>query len=164
MQRLDVDALLDDLLVALSHTAELVIADGIELLVRDGRSLRLEVVKRHRLIGVGDVGNIERIGRVIDQHLRVATQLGEVNRIVVYILVIISDRSKPAEVLKRLSELLEDDARPYLLIDARSGNVTAGDEGSHSQSDDVKCDGTRPQGESQERRDTRADDDIEEDH
>ena len=106
MQCLDVDALLDDLLVALSHTAKLVIANGVKLLVRDGRSLRLKVVKRNRLIGVGDVGDIERIGRVIDQHLRVATQLGEVNRIVIYIFVVISDRGKPAEVLKRLSELL----------------------------------------------------------
>lgn len=101
------------LAVALLYARHLVIAASVQLVVGNGRGRSIEMIQRNRLISIRECFNIQRIGSVIYQHFGIAAQFGEVDNIVIDILVVTLDTVVPSEAFSRSAECLNHFARPH---------------------------------------------------
>ena len=70
--------------MALFHTAHLVVAYGIELVVRYGCYLRLELVELYGYVGILKCLQGYGVGSVVYQHLGIDTHVNQVDDVVVY--------------------------------------------------------------------------------
>lgn len=111
--------LLEELfLVLLDHQGHLVVADGVQLVVGDGRRTRLELVQLDGLVAVREVLNRQRIGRIVHQNLGIGTHIDEMNHVMLHIGVVGADGLIPADALGRRAERLDKFPGPHLGVDA----------------------------------------------
>ena len=148
------------LLVSLLDAAELVVADGVEFLVPDGGGFGLEVVEGDRLIGIGDGGDIQRVGGVIDQHLRVTAQLNEVDGVILHIFIVGADELEPPDILEGFAQGFDHYPRPYLLHHPSTSRAR-GKEGVDDQGNERQGHSTYPGRDAEEVSQERTDEGIE---
>ena len=116
--------------MGLLHAAHLVITQSVELVVRDRRHLRLELIQPDGDVAVRQFLDGDGIGLVVHKHVGVDAYVHKVNHIVVHQRALVGNAVKPA-ALKTAAKTLNKLASPYLcqhagLQSALRGELTKG--------------------------------------
>ena len=113
MGRLRKLRVVDGVGMGLLHAAHLVITQSVELVVRDRRHLRLELIQPDGDVAVRQFLDGDGIGLVVHKHVGVDAYVHKVNHIVVHQRALVGNAVKPA-ALKAAAKALHKLARPYL--------------------------------------------------
>ena len=102
------------------HTADLVVGDGVKLIVGDRGRLGLELVELDGDVAICQFLHRQWIGRVVDEHVRVASHIDQVDHVVVHDAGVVGDAIEEGGLLGTL-QLLHEVARPEFLQHAVAG-------------------------------------------